>query len=230
MMQEDKLMIRDQAQSPAAEAFRDLRTYIQLSQDDSEMKTLLFTSTSSSEGKSLTVANTGISLAQSGKKVIILDCDLRKPVQHEIFGLPKIGITDILAGRKSVNEVVQKTEIPNLYLLASGPSIKNPAELLAGSRLCKIFEVLKDEAEVILIDTPPILAVADACILAGRVNGVALVLDAGSVRPQDAQKAKARLLRAKANIIGVIMNRVEIGDAELYHGYNYGAVQQKVSI
>ena len=228
MMQEDKLMIRDQAQSPAAEAFRGLRTYIQLSQDDAEMKTLLFTSTGSEEGKSLTVANTAISIAQSGKKVIIMDCDLRKPVQHEIFGLKNIGITDVLTGEKSIGDAIQKTEIQNLYLLASGTTCRNPAELLAATRLSKIFEALKSEAEVILIDTPPILAVTDACILAGSVDGVALVLDAGSVHPKDAQRAKERLVRAKANIIGVVMNRMKSGDEELYQQYYYQAVQQKI--
>ncbi|MBP2639383.1 MAG: ywqD [Firmicutes bacterium] len=228
MMQEDKLMIRDQAQSPAAEAFRSLRTYIQLSQDDDAMKTILFTSTGSDEGKSLTVANTAISIAQSGRKVIIMDCDLRKPVQHEIFGLQNMGITDILTGKKNVGELIQKTEITNLYLLASGTINKHPAELLAATRLYKIFEALKEEADVILVDTPPIMAVTDACILAGSVDGVALVLDAGSVHPKDAQRAKERLLRAKANIIGVIMNRVQTGDEELYQQYYYQAVQQKV--
>jgi len=228
MMQEDKLMIREQAQSPAAESFRGLRTYIQLSQDDGGMKTILFTSTSTGEGKSLTVANTGISIAQSGRKVIIMDCDLRKPVQHEIFGLQNMGITDILTGTKNVEEMVQATQVQNLYLLASGPISKNPAELLAATRLYKIFEALKDEADVILVDTPPILAVTDACILAGKVDGVALVMDAGSVHPQDAQRAKNRLARAKANIIGVIMNRVGVGDEGLYPEYYYRTVQQKV--
>jgi len=228
MMQDDKLMVREQAQSPAAEAFRGLRTYIQLSQDDGEMKTILFTSTGSGEGKSLTVANTAISIAQSGRKVIIMDCDLRKPVQHEIFGLQNTGLTDILTGRKTVEESIQQTPIQNLFLLASGAIIKNPAELLAATRLYKIFETLKTEAEVILVDTPPILAVTDACILAGRVDGVALVLDARAVHPQDAQRAKNRLARAKANIIGVVMNRVAIGDEGLYPEYYYRAVQQKV--
>ncbi|MBP1763001.1 MAG: capsular exopolysaccharide family [Firmicutes bacterium] len=227
MMREDKLMIRDRAQSPAAEAFRGLRTYIQLSQDDGDMKTILFTSTGSDEGKSLTVANTAISIAQSGKKVIILDCDLRKPVQHTIFGVQNVGITDILLGTMSIEDAIQKTDIPNLYLVASGSHSKNPAELLAATRLYKIFETLKNEATVILIDTPPILAVTDALILAGRVDGVALIMDSGSVRPDDAQKAKNRLIKAKANILGVIMNRVDDADEEVYSSYYYRTAQQK---
>ncbi len=228
MMQEDKLMLREQAYSPAAEAFRGLRTYIQLSQDDGEMKTILFTSTGIGEGKSLTVANTAISIAQSGRKVIIMDCDLRKPVQHDIFGLQNVGITDILTGRKNVEESIQQTLVQNLFLLASGPISKNPAELLAATRLHRIFEALKTEADVILVDTPPILAVTDACILAGRVDGVALVLDVGAVHPRDAQRAQNRLARAKANIIGVVMNRVGVGDEGLYPEYYYRAIQQKV--
>lgn len=227
MMQEDKLMIRDRAQSPAAEAFRALRTYIQIAQDDRDMKTILFTSTGSDEGKSLTVANTAISIAQSGKKVIIMDCDLRKPVQHEIFGLQNIGVIDLLAGGKRVDEVLQKTEIANLYLIASGPNVKNPAELLAGSTISKVFKAVKEEADVILIDTPPILAVTDACILASMVDGVALVLDAGTLHPEKAKKAKNRLLRSKANLLGVIMNRMENADEEVYHEYYYKTAQQK---
>ena len=225
-MNKYQLIVHNQSSSPIAEAYRTLRTNIQFSKADGELKTMMFASAGPGEGKSTTIANLAVTLANSEKKVIIVDCDLRRPSQHKIFSKENKGLTNILFEGLGVANLIQDTEIENLRLLTSGPIPPNPSELLGSKGMQKIIEYLKGEADYVLIDSPPVIAVTDACVLAGKVDGVALVLSAGMVKPQMAQKAKELLLKANARLLGVILNRMEIESEHAYYYYYYGKDQK----
>lgn len=217
-----KLIVHEQAKSPIAEAYRTLRTNIQFSKTDGQLQTILFTSSGPGEGKSTTLANTAVALAQSGKKVIILDCDLRKPVLHKMFNKKNQGITNILVEEFCAEDLIQETQVENLRILTSGPIPPNPSELLGSTKMQGLFHYLKEQAEYLMIDAPPVIAVTDACVLASRVDGIVLVVNSGMVRPEMAQKAKDLLMKANGHILGVILNRVEIEEEYAHYYYYYG--------
>ena len=217
-----RLIVHDQPKSPIAEAYRTLRTNIQYARVDGELKVLLFTSAGPGEGKSTVAANSAVALAQAGHRVVLVDCDLRKPVQHHVFKLNKKGLTNCLVGESPVVELLQETEVPNLRVLTSGPIPPNPAELLGSARMDVALTALKEVVDYLVLDCPPVIAVTDACVLARKADGVFLVLDADQVRPEMAQKAKELLVNAQATIAGVILNRAEIESEHSYYYYYYG--------
>lgn len=221
-MRNYKLITYEQAKSPIAEAYRTLRTNLQFSRADGSLQTLMFTSAGPGEGKSTTVANSAVVLAQAGKRVIIVDCDLRKPVQHKIFGLPNRGVTNVLIENLPATEVLQDTEIRNLRVLTSGPIPPNPSELLGSAKMERLLSELKDAADYLIIDAPPVVAVTDACVLASKTDGVVLTVAAGMVRPEMGQHAKDLLVKANAPLLGVVLNRVEIEKEHAYYYYYYG--------
>lgn len=223
MTNERKLIVHEDAKSPIAEAFRTLRTNIQFSKGDNELKTIMFTSAGPGEGKSTTTANTAVALAQAGKKVILLDCDLRKPVQHKIFGKRNKGLTNMLVDDLEISELIQNTEIDNLRIITSGPIPPNPSELLSSRKMLEVLDYLKTYADYVIVDAPPVIAVTDACVLASKVDGVNLVIAAGVIRPEMAQKAQELLVKAKGHLLGVILNRVEIEEEHAYYYYYYGS-------
>ena len=225
--QKHQLIVHEQPKSPIAEVYRTLRTNIQYAKVDGELKVLLFTSAGPGEGKSTVAANTAVALAQAGHRVILVDCDLRKPVQHHVFSLNKKGLTNCLVGESPAAELLQDTEAPNLRVLTSGPIPPNPAELLGSSRMGQALDALKEIADYIVIDCPPVIAVTDASVLSRRADGVILVLDANQVRPEMAQKAKELLENAQANILGTILNRAEIESEHSYYYYYYGHGDEK---
>ena len=222
MAQQRKLIVHEDAKSPIAEAYRTLRTNIQFAKADNDLRTIMLTSAGPGEGKSTTTANTAVAFAQAGKQVILVDCDLRKPVQHKIFGKKNRGVTNILVEELSPAELIQDTDIYNLRILTSGPIPPNPSELLGSSRMQMLITALQGMADIIVIDAPPTVAVTDACVLASRVDGIVLVLDSQIIRPEMAQKAKELLLKANGHILGVILNRVEIEEEHAYYYYYYG--------
>ena len=221
-MAERKLIVSEQPKSPTAEAYRTLRTNLQFAKVDGGLKTIMFTSAGPGEGKSTTIANTAVAIAQSGKKVILVDCDLRKPVQHKIFNRKNQGITNILVENFNATDYIQDTDIENLRILTSGPIPPNPSELLGSAKMTALLATLRDQADMVLIDVPPVVAVIDASVLASQVDGITLVLDSGTVRPEMAQRAKELLTNANGKILGVILNRVEIDDEHAYYYYYYG--------
>ena len=197
--------------SEAAEAYRTLRTNIQFSSLDRDTRTLLITSAGPDEGKSTVVANLGITIAESGRRVIIADCDLRRPGQHALFGLQDHpGVTTMIL-EEAAEPPLQPTMVPNLSLLASGPLPPNPAELLASDRMTRVIARLAELCDVVLFDSPPVAAVSDAAALAARVDGVLLVIDAGKTRRETARQAKEQLERVGARLLGVILNNVKGG-------------------
>ena len=211
--------------SAAAEAFRALRTNIQFASPDKPVHTILATSTRPDDGKSTTIANLAITFAASGSPTVLVDADLRRPHLHRIFDLQNdTGLTTWVSevarasGDTAVTVPLQDTQIPNLKVLTSGPVPPNPAEILASQRMAELLAMLRDKAEYVLIDTPPIIAVTDAAVLAPRVDGVLLVVNAGKTRRDLAVKARDMLRQVNANLLGVVLNNAAI-DKSAYEYY-----------
>ncbi len=220
---EDRLITAAQPRSPISEAYRALRTNIQYSSVDNPLRTLLITSTDPTEGKTTTVANLGTVMAQAGLSVIVVDSDLRRPVLHQYFEASRnLGLTNALLDKSpSTDGYLQETEVENLRVLASGPLPPNPSELLNSQRMRELIERLKGEADVLLFDSPPILAVTDASILANQVDGVLLVVDAGATRQGMAQRGKEQLDKVGANLLGVALNKLSHRGRGGYYYYYY---------
>jgi non-specific protein-tyrosine kinase len=193
-----------------SEAYRVLRTNVQVADVDSPIKTLLVTSSKPFEGKSVTAANLAVVMAQAGMRVVLIDADMRRPVQAEIFGVPNdTGLTNLLLqADPCLDGYARSVDVENLLVLTTGHLPPNPAELLASKRMERLLERLKDQVDIILLDLPPCLPVADPTILVRKVDGVLLVVEAGKTRRDAAMKAKERLERAGGRIVGVVLNRV----------------------
>lgn len=196
------------SKSPISEAYRSIRTNLQFSGIDHNLKTIVFTSGGPSEGKSTTVANLAIVMGQDNKKTLLVDCDLRKPVVHRRFGLPNKGLTNCLAGKMTMHDVIQKSEFPNLDVITAGPIPPNPAELLSSSRMMELLDEVKPDYDYIFLDMPPVLVVTDAAIMANKADGVVMVIASGEESPEEAKQAKDLLTKGKANILGVILNKI----------------------
>jgi len=210
--------------SPVSEAFRTLRTNIQFSSVDKPVRRLLVTSTSPGEGKSLTAANLAIVLAQAGQSVVLVDADLRRPVLHKFFNLSNdTGVTNGLLGdaNPGVEQWLLPTSVENLRLLASGPLPPNPSELLGSQRMGKLVEHLSQQVDLVVFDTPPVLAVTDAAVLSRQMDGVLVVVEAGSTRESEARRALEELMRVDAPVLGVALNKVRVGRREGYYTYHY---------
>jgi non-specific protein-tyrosine kinase len=207
--------------SPVAEAYRTLRTNLEFSNFDRALHSIVVTSASPEEGKSTTLANLAVTIAQAGKKVILIDCDLRRPSQHQIFNARNnAGITDLVRDEALLaNPPLQETSVLNLKLLTSGQLPPNPSELLGSRRMEEIIAALLTRADVLLFDAPPILAVTDAAVLSSKVDGVLLVIGAGKTRREDARKAKALLDKVNARLIGTVLNNVKF-DSSLQYYYS----------
>jgi len=217
----DKLITIKHPKSPISEAYRVLRTNLQFSSLDHPLRTLVVTSPNPVEGKSTTVANLGVVMAQSGKRVVLVDADLRRPVQHRIFQLDnERGLTDALLSEEPVLDGhLQSTDVENLQVLTTGPLPPNPSELLGSQRMARLIERLKDQADVILFDSPPSLAVTDASVLGTQADGVVLVADAGRTRRSMAGESVERFQQVGANVLGVVLNRLKAGRGGYYYYY-----------
>lgn len=207
--------------SQASEAFRTLRTNIQFSSLDEDLKTLVITSTQPGEGKSTIVSNLAITMAQSGKKVLLIDCDLRKPSIHKKFGLSnQEGLTSALSKEKTKEEVIKPAGINNLYILTSGPIPPNPAELLGSKKMKNFIGELKGFFDVILFDAPPVLAVTDAQILSTFCSGVVFVAGYGQADKHAIVRGKELIEKVGGKIVGVVINKFP-SDSKSYYYYNY---------
>lgn len=194
--------------SPLSEAYRTLRTNLEFFSLDEPIRTLVVTSPGAEEGKSTVLANLAVTLAQGGKQVILLDCDLRRPALHTLFGLDNAaGLTTMMLDEAAQSEPpLRATAVDGLRVLPSGPLPPNPAELLGSRRIKEIIAALLAQADVLLFDAPPVLAVTDALVLAVQTDGVLLVVKAGGTRREHVQRAKERLERVNARIVGAVLN------------------------
>ncbi|MFQ5610863.1 MAG: polysaccharide biosynthesis tyrosine autokinase [Anaerolineae bacterium] len=219
---QDKLITAGSPFSPVAEAYRMLRGNIQFMTVDQPARSILVTSPTPTDGKSTTVANLGVVMAQADLKTIIVDTDLRRPVMHKIFGVPNLGgLTDLLRSPGlEVNSQLKNTGIENLRVLTSGPLPPNPSEMLGSQRMAQLVERLEAVADVIIFDSPPTLAVSDAAALSNRVDGVILVTQAGRTRRDMTRRALKSLQQVGANILGGVLNRVPSRRGGYYY-YQY---------
>jgi capsular exopolysaccharide synthesis family protein len=208
-----------------AEAYRALRTALLLS-SARELKVIVVTSAVPSEGKTSTAANLAVVLAQLGKQVLLVDGDLRKPRQHEVFRASnKIGLVSFLTGGAETEKIVFRSEIPNLYFTPSGPIPPNPSELLSSERMQEFLRFVRAQFDIVIIDTAPTLAVADGILIGSQADGVVLCLRAGHVQRRDARLCRDRLLQSEVKLLGAVLNRHHVVQGRYKSGYtgNYEA-------
>lgn len=193
--------------STVSEAYRALRTNTHFASIDKPAKILCVTSCQEGEGKTTTCANLAITYAQEGKRILLVDADLRRSNLHQVFGASnRRGLTHFLLNKQSLQDVAISTHVENLWLLPSGPIPPNPAELLSSNKMDLLLQEAADQFDVIIIDTPPVLLVTDAQIVAAKCEGVLLVVRSGKIKGRSLMKAKSKLEHVKARIMGVVLN------------------------
>jgi non-specific protein-tyrosine kinase len=211
--------------SPAAEAYRTLRTSVQFLSLKRPVRTLMITSPNAGDGKTTTIANLGVVFARAGVPVTVVSCDLRRPTLHEAFGLSNtVGFTSVLLGQVSAEDALQT--VPNLErltVMAAGPIPPNPSELLSLRKASDVFVSLAASGRVVLVDAPPVLPVSDALVLANRVDAVLLVCVAGMTTRKDAARAVELLSQVDAPLVGTILNGASEPGGYGYSYRYYGA-------
>ncbi|GMK46686.1 tyrosine-protein kinase YwqD [Paenibacillus glycanilyticus] len=219
---ESKLVAHVNSSSSLSEAYRTLRTNIMFSGIDDPVRTIMLTSASPGEGKTTTVANLAVTFAHEGKKTLLVDADLRKPSVHIMFKKSnRSGLTDALFKENPWQEIVHETEIEHLHLLTAGIIPPNPSEILSSRRMSELVEEWRVHYDVILFDTPPLLAVADGMILSALCDGVILVIKSGKTKFTSARKVLSQLEFAKARVLGTVLNNKKRSKDSGYH-YGYG--------
>jgi capsular exopolysaccharide synthesis family protein len=215
------LLAVSEPNSLVAEAYRTLRTNLQFSSLDKPLRSLVVTSAVATEGKTTTSANLAVVMAQAGRRVILVDGDLRRPSAHKLFGLPnREGLTTALVQDPgTLNGYLQETGMQNLRVLTSGPIPPNPQELLGSQRMEELLARLGQEADIVLVDTPPSLIVADANVLAARTDGVLMVVNSGRTRRVVVQQAVGGLRQVGANVVGAVLNMVNVRGGRSYYYY-----------
>jgi succinoglycan biosynthesis transport protein ExoP len=216
------MYVAKQPRSPVSEAFRSLRTNLEFSSIDHPLRIILITSSGEREGKTTVAANLAIVMAQGGKKVLLLDADMRRPNIHAQFDIPnRVGLSHLIRGKLTLANVIKTTgEVKNMDIITSGSLPPNPAELLGSERMNQLLEEFKAIYDIIIVDSPPML-VSDAQILSTRVDGIIYVIIPGRTRSVVAVRPLEELRRINARILGVVMNRIPRNRDYYYGGYNY---------
>jgi succinoglycan biosynthesis transport protein ExoP len=205
-----------------AESFRALRTNILFSATEDGCRSIVVTSTAPGEGKTMVAANVAVAMAQAGQRVLLIDGDMRRPRVHDVFDLEVTpGLSNLLVGAAKGSEVVRKTSVANLSVMAAGKTPPNPAELLASRRFVDLLGTLKEQFDLVVIDTPPVMAVTDAAIVAHRASGVLFVIGAGQTSRHAAQQALDQLEHARARFVGAVLNRVDLEREAYYYSRYY---------
>ena len=216
--------------SITAESYRSLRTNIQYSSIDKQVKTLVVTSSNAGEGKSTVAGNLAYTFFQSGKRVLIIDCDLRKPSLHRKFNVSnEVGLTDVLVGTSELNKVMKKID-DNLYLLTTGTLPPNPAEIIGSNTMENFLDECKINFDYIILDTPPILPVTDSKLLAIKADATVLVVRSEISKSKHVSQAFKELEKVNANVIGTILNDVEMRSEKLYYDYSIKSKKSKIDI
>jgi capsular exopolysaccharide synthesis family protein len=208
--------------SRLAESYRSIRTALLLSSADHPVKTIAVTSPLPGEGKTVSAANLAVTLAQSGKTVLVVDSDLRRPRQHRLFKVKNtFGLTTYLTNSVPIKDVVKSTEIPNLFLVNSGPIPPNPAELLGSDKMTRFIKMMSDECDFMIFDLPPMLEISDALVLGAKVDGVVLVVWGDKTSREALKKTRERLDMLKVRTLGVIINNVTLPHHGAYYYKDY---------
>jgi protein-tyrosine kinase len=219
-MANSKLITLNDPRSEAAEAFRTLRTNLMFSSVEEPLHTLLITSAAQSDGKSSIIANLAVTFAQGGNKTILVDSDLRRPSQHEIWGISnERGLTTMMLEESAMSTPpLVQTAIENLQILPSGPLPPNPADVLSSQRMMGVIGVLKARANYVLFDSPPVLAATDAALLGSKLDGVLLVVRAGHTRREQTARARQALDRVHVRVVGAVLSNAPRENAGRYYG------------
>jgi polysaccharide biosynthesis transport protein len=221
--------------SPAAEAYRSLRTSLQFTRQAQELRTLLVTSPAAAEGKTSTLANLGAVFAQAGERVVLVSCDLRRPRLGQFYGVDEqSGLTTVLVGQQTLEQSLKQVDgYDCLWVLGAGPVPPNPAELLNGPRARKVFATLRENFDLVLVDSPPVLPVTDALVLSKYADGTLLVVAAGQTKRAELHRAAERFTQAKSPVVGIVLNEVtkQNGYSSGYgYGYGYGSYESDTSL
>lgn len=217
-----KITSLEKPQSNISEAYRTIRTGIEFSNLDKDLKIICITSSKKDEGKTTVLSNLGVSFAKIDKKVLLIDADLRNPSISKMFDTSNTqGLMDILLGKRNIQDCIKKTKQENLYILTGGTIPPNPAEVLSSKKMSEFIESIKDEYDYIFIDSPPVGVVSDASIISTYSDGVIFVVGANEVDSNLAKIAKERLDSVKANIVGVILNKFKSDTNSEYYSYYY---------
>ncbi|MEO8610799.1 MAG: CpsD/CapB family tyrosine-protein kinase [Chloroflexota bacterium] len=219
-MANSKLITLNDPRSEAAEAFRTLRTNLMFSSVEEPLHTLLITSAAQSDGKSSIIANLAVTFAQGGNKTILVDSDLRRPSQHEIWGISnERGLTTMMLEESAMSTPpLVQTDIENLQILPSGPLPPNPADVLSSQRMMGVIGVLKARANYVLFDSPPVLAATDAALLGSKLDGVLLVVRAGHTRREQTARARQALDRVHVRVVGAVLSNAPHENTGRYYG------------
>lgn len=208
--------------STASESYRGIRTSVLLSSTEAEPQIILVSSAGPREGKTITTANLGITMAQAGSKVILLDCDMRRPMMHKIFGATRDrGLSKLLVDKIEAEGAIFHTHIPNLDIIPSGPIPPNPSEMLGSARMTAMLDALRKRYTRIIIDSPPATAVTDAIVLSKSVDGVILVIRAADTPREIVKNATAQFKAVGANILGAVLNGVDMSRDKYHYSYHY---------
>jgi len=212
-----------QPRSPVSESFRSLRTNLQFAGVAKPLQTILVTSPSPEDGKTSVVANLANVISQNNRKVLVIEADLRKPRIHKIFQLSnRTGLTDyFLHSQDQLTGAIKKTEMKGVFVVTSGSLPPNPSELLGSDRMMEVVKLLGTHFNTIILDTPPLLAVTDALVLAPRVDGVILVIDPKKTKRGGVQHAIEQLKHVNANLLGVVLNNVKFKNSPYYYNRDY---------
>ncbi|MCG7333050.1 CpsD/CapB family tyrosine-protein kinase [Salinicoccus roseus] len=219
-----QLIVEKQPKSPVSEQFRTVRTNIMYSNIDTEIKTVLVTSATPGAGKSTTAANLAVAYAQSGKRTVLIDADLRRPTMHYTFEMTnQRGMSTAIVNDVPVENIVRETEIEDLDLITSGPIPPNPSELLSSNKMTHLLKTFSMHYDMVIIDSPPLLAVTDAQVLSKITDGTVLVTNVAANNRDRLQDAKNLLVKADANILGVVMNNKKMDTKKDDYYYYYGS-------
>ena len=218
--------------SPVTEAYRSLRTSLEFADRDAQLKTILVTSATGMEGKTSTVANLGVIMAKAGERVVVVSCDLRRPRLAAFLGKDDTtGFTSVLLDQEELNEVIQvSANMPGLALLGTGPIPLNPAELLGSDKAAKIFRLLAANFDVVLIDSPPLLPVADPLVLSQYADAVLMVVMVGLTTRAEVERASELLAQVNARLAGIVLNKAtrrSTNGFEYGYGYKYHHIPPK---
>lgn len=210
------------SKSVAAEAYRTLRTNIQFSSYDQEVRVITVTSSRPGEGKSTVACNMAITFAENGKKVLLVDTDLRRPTVHKKFRLPNsLGIVNVIMNMEMISEVIHHDVTEGLDIITSGVIPPNPSELLGSKKFQRFLDEMKDQYDTIILDSPPLLAVTDAQVLTTLSDGTVVVAQHGVTKKDEIMQAKSLLEKVKGNILGVVLSQIPEEDNGYYYYYSY---------
>jgi len=205
-----------------SEAFRALRTNVLFASADEGSRSVVVTSTGPGEGKSMVAANMAVGLAQSGQRVLLIDADMRKPKAHEILAVPQQpGLSNLLVGQAKASETVRKSGVPGLWVLPAGRVPPNPAELLGSARFKDFLASVKDHFDWVIMDSPPVMAVTDASLIAHQATGVLFVVGAEMTSRHAARRAIDQLEQVRAQFVGAVLNRVDLDGNPYYYSQYY---------